>query len=46
MDDPAVKLIPNKSKALAVYRSQVKKLTKSVKDKEDAMKSEAKLQAL
>ena len=47
MDDPSLKkLACNKYKALAVYRSQVTKLSRCKKDKEDAIISEAKLQAL
>ena len=46
MEDPNLKLAPNKEKALAVYRSQLKKLSKCEKDKEDVIASENKLQTL
>ena len=44
--DPAIKLVPNHTKALAVYKSQLKRLTKNAKDREDVITSEAKLQSL
>ena len=40
------RLYPNKHKALAVYKAQVKKLGKSPKDRSDVIKSERKLQDL
>ena len=46
LEDPVVKLAPNKAKALAVYNSQVRKLAKNPKDKDDVLASEAKLQSL
>ena len=46
LDDPILKLVPNKAKALAVYKSQVKKLNKNMKDKDDVLSSESKLQSL
>ena len=39
-------LAPNKSQAMSVYRSQVKKLNKKLKDKNDVIKSESELQNL
>ena len=44
MDNPLTKLTPNKYKAMAVYKSQVKKLSKCEKDK--VIASEAKLKSL
>ena len=44
--DPQTTLAPNKDKALKVYQSQVRKLNKCDKDKQDVIKSEAKLQQL
>ena len=46
LDNPVLKLAPNKAKALAVYKSQVKKLGRNLKDKEDVLSSESKLQSL
>ena len=46
LEDPSVKLAANKEKALAVYKSQLKKLGKCEKDKQDVIESEAKLQNL
>ena len=46
LENPAIKLAPNKEKALAVYKSQLKKLNKSEKDKKDVLESEARLQRL
>ena len=46
LEDPVVKLVPNKSKALAVYNAQVRRLAKHPRDKEDVLLSEAKLQSL
>ena len=39
-------LAPNKSQTMSVYRSQVKKLNKNTKDKNDVIKSEYELQNL
>ena len=44
--DPQTTLAPNKNKALKVYQTQVRKLAKDEKDKQDVLKSEAKLQQL
>ena len=44
--DPVMKLAPNRSKALKVYNQQLKKLSSSAEDKEEVLKSEAKLQKL
>ena len=46
LDNPVVKLAPNKNKAIAVYNGQIKKLNKNKHDKLDVIKSEAKLQDL
>ena len=46
IEDPLQKLLPNKHKALAVYKSQLRKLEKSPIDKNDVIKSEKKLQDL
>ena len=46
IQDPLESLAPNKEKAVAVYNSQVRRLSKDLKDREDAIKSEAKLQTL
>ena len=46
IEDPSVKLAPNKDKAMATYRSQVRKLNKHPEDKLAVIKSEAKLQEL
>ena len=46
MHDPAVKLYPNKIKALKVYNQQLKKLSKQPQDKEQVIQSEKKLQDL
>ena len=46
VENPVHKLAPNKKKALAVYNSQLKRLSKHPKDKEDVIRSEAKLQEL
>ncbi len=42
--DPAVKLAPNASTALKVYKSMVKRLDKNTEDKEAVIKAELKLQ--
>ena len=42
--DPAIKVSPNKERALTVFKSQVKKLQKNDCDKEDVIASELKLQ--
>ncbi|MEM7375622.1 MAG: hypothetical protein AAF587_43925 [Bacteroidota bacterium] len=46
--NPQIKLAPNKDKAMKVYQQQIRKLNKveNIKDKEDVMKSENKLQNL
>ena len=46
MQDPQIKLAPNKNVALKVYQQQLRKLNKNLKDKDDVIKSEGKLQAL
>ena len=46
IEDPVYKLAPNKDKALAIYNSQLKRLSKHPKDKEDVIRSERKLQEL
>ena len=46
MHDPMIKLQPNKHKALSVYNQQLKKLNKNLKDKDDVITSEGKLQSL
>ena len=46
IENPEIKLVPNKNKPLAVYHSQIKRLSKYPQDKEDVIKSEGKLQAL
>ena len=46
IENPVHKLAPNKKKALAIYNSQLKRLAKHPKDKEDVIQSEAKLQEL
>eukprot|EP00794_Sanderia_malayensis_P003822 gene3822-biopygen3253 len=43
---PILKLTPNRDKALKVYSQQIKRLSKSLEDKETVIKSEGKLQAL
>ena len=43
LEDPSIKLAPNKDKAMAVYKAQLKKLNKCEKDKQDVIESEAKL---
>jgi len=46
IDDPTVRLAPNKGKALAIYNSQMKHLIKHPHNKEKVILSEAKLQSL
>ena len=46
LQDAAIKLAPNKKRALAVYKSQVKRLESNTQDKADVIASEAKLQSL
>ena len=46
IEDPLNRLLPNKHKALAVYKSQLRKLERSPVDKNDVIKSEKKLQDL
>ena len=46
LHNPEVKLAPNKNKALQTYYQQLKKLDRSPQDKDDVMKSEAKLQQM
>ena len=46
MHNPAIKLHPNKDKALKVFNQQLKKLSKNQKDKEDVIRSEQKLHDL
>ena len=46
LSDPAIKLSPNKERALTVFKSQVKKLQKNDCDKEVVIASELKLQFL
>ena len=46
IDNPVINLAPNRRNALKVYINQVKKLCKHVKDKEDIIASERKLQDL
>ena len=46
MHDPAIKLYPNKTKALKVYNQQLKKLSKQPQDKEHVIQLEKKLQDL
>ena len=45
-DDPKSNLAPNRRKALAIYNSQIKRLAKQPKSKEEVILSEAKLQSL
>ena len=44
--NPESKLNPNKSKALKVYNSQVRKLCKNPKDKHDVIASKLRLQTM
>ena len=46
IENPVYKLAPNKCKALAVYNSQLKRLSKHPENKQDVIRSEAKLQEL
>ena len=44
--NPVLKLAPNKHKAMKVYQQQLKKISKSLSDIEQVLKSEGKLQSL
>ena len=44
LHDPSIKLAPNKDKAMAVYKSVTRQLSKNPTDKEDIIKAEMKLQ--
>ena len=46
LGDPAVKLAPNKTQALAIYRSQLRRLNRCESDKKEVIAAEAKLQSL
>ena len=46
ISNPVIKLAPNRDRALAVYKAQVKKLSKNPNDRNDVIKSENKLQKL
>ena len=46
IDNPVVKLAPNKQKATSVYNSQVRKLNKNSKDRDNAIASGEKIQEL
>ena len=46
IENPITKLAPNKSKALAMYKSQIRRLAKDPKSKEEVLASENKLQNL
>ena len=46
IENPIHKLAPNKNKALAIYNSQLRRLSKHPKEREDVIRSEAKLQEL
>ena len=46
LSNPDTKLTPNKKKAVAIYKSQIKKLNNCEKDKNDVLTSERKLQDL
>ena len=46
IQDPILKLAPNKHNAVKVYNQQLRKLTKSPNDREEVLKSENKLQSL
>ena len=46
LNNPVLKLAPNRDKAFAIYKNQVKKLSKNESDKDDVIASEAKLQQL
>ncbi|MCH2406210.1 MAG: hypothetical protein MK200_08470, partial [Nitrosopumilus sp.] len=46
LDNPVLKLAPNKDKALAIYRNQVRRLNRNETDKRDVITSEGKLQYL
>ncbi len=44
MDDPVVKLAPNRHKALKVYKQQLKRLSKNPEDRKAILKAEKRLQ--
>ena len=46
ISNPKLRLAPNRDKALEVYKGQVRKLSKNLKDRYDVIKSERKLQQL
>ena len=46
MQNPAIKLAPNKNKALQIYNQKTHKLDQNLQDKRDTIESEAKLQEL
>ena len=46
MQNPAIKLAPNKNKALQIYNQQIRKLDRNLQNKRDVIESEAKLQKL
>ena len=46
IQDPILKLAPNKHNAVKVYNQQLRKLTKSPNDREEVLKSENKLKSL
>ena len=46
MQNPAIKLVPNKNKALQINNQQIRKLDQNLQDKRDTIESEAKLQKL
>jgi len=46
IQDPELRLQPNRHKALKVYHQQTKRLSKTIKDKQDVIESERKLQQL
>ena len=46
LENPLTRLKSNKSKAMAVYRSQIRKLNRNPADKIDVIKSEQKMQQL
>ena len=46
MQNPAIKLAPNKNKALQIYNQQTRKLDQNLQGKRDVIESEAKVQKL
>ena len=46
MRNPAIKLAPNKNKALQIYNQQTRKLDQNLQGKRDVTESEAKVQKL